>query len=114
MQPYTQQCQKLLGITGLLMYPMPGLDALFPIAFHRLGRQGDDRKRPEFGELSDAAHRVVSIHVGIMISIRTTSTSGSAWQHLNGAPAVSADFTTILCGSSKLVMAKILRVRHRR
>ena len=45
MQPHPQGCDELIGIHGFReIIRRAGLEALFPVALHGLGRQGDDRQ----------------------------------------------------------------------
>ena len=72
--------QHQLGVDRLgQVVPRAGLDALLAVALHRLGRHRDDRQcRGSAGILRIS--RIVSMPSisGIMMSIRTTSTSGCA------------------------------------
>src|SRR6266508_4140977 len=63
-EPDPHQRQELLGIDRLRnVIRRAGFDALFPIAFHRLRSQRDDRKLRKFLLLPDLANRLVAVEL---------------------------------------------------
>src|SRR5437870_1974394 len=63
-QPNPQHRQELLRVDWLAdVIARPRLDALFPVALHGLGGEGDDRELAELAQLADRPHGVVPVHV---------------------------------------------------
>src|SRR6185503_20258556 len=62
-QPHAQRRKKLLGIHGLgKIVRGAGLQTFLAVALHRLGRQRDDRKPPEFRILANARGGLIAVH----------------------------------------------------
>src|SRR4051812_42989637 len=64
-EPDPQQRQELLGVDRLGdVARATRLEALLPIALHRLGGEGNDRQRAQRGIRADLTHRLVAVHLG--------------------------------------------------
>ena len=76
-QPDPEQREKLLGVHRLRdVVRCSGLKAFLPVAFHRLGGNGDDRDRLEFRDLPYLRIASKPSIPGIMMSIRTPEMPG--------------------------------------
>src|SRR5512135_304061 len=63
-QPDAEHRLELVAADGLgQVVRGPDLEAFLAVAFHRLGRQRDDRQRPERLQLADRADRLVTVHL---------------------------------------------------
>src|SRR3954447_4375542 len=63
--PDAQQREQKLDVDRLRdVIGSPGIEALLPVAFHRLCSNGDQRKIGKRRTLPDLLHRFIAVHVG--------------------------------------------------
>src|SRR4051812_8528433 len=61
-QPHAQHRQQLAAVHRLGdVIRRPGLQAFFPVAFHRLRRKGDDRQPPELRNVADPPYGLIAV-----------------------------------------------------
>src|SRR5579859_5531187 len=64
MEPHAQHRQQLAAVDRLGdVVRSTRLEALLPVAFHRLRRKRDDRQPPELRRLPDSAYGLIAVHL---------------------------------------------------